>query len=369
MRRLPIVAAVAIAMAFPRIGTTQQEKPQEQSSGVDGCIASHVVGGAIIGGVLGLLLGGNRRDNRAVQGAIAGGIVGFLTAWSKCSSQFTKVTSQTTTGYEEAAKLSGYSPDMGTMVRIEEFYLEPSALRPGNTVRLSGSYYVMAPNNSDVQVVETRVIRCQDPGSKQIVEIDRDTSSKTASPGYRTVIGELPIPSQAPANPGTLCQFELEVAVSDKKSQTKKQFIVTGNEQILARGAARDQQEREKRDSAVQQRAIVVAKADTQPQSTLVAESDAAGAKAVPAESSPTAAVASPSSRAEAPIRELLITAERTNVRSNPDAKAKVIGSVAKGERYPLFETVEISGRTWHQIRLDDGNKAWISSLAVKMAE
>lgn len=348
---------------------TQQGPSQAQAESVDSCMANHVIGGAVIGGLVGLIFGGNRRDNRAVQGAIAGGIAGFLLAWSKCASQFTKVTSQTTTGYDDTAKIIGYSSAMGTVVKIEEFYVDPSALRPGSTVRLGGAYHVMAPANSDVQVVETRILKCQDSGSKQVTEVDRDTSTKTVAPGTRTISGELQIPSQAPSNPATVCQFDFEVALSDKKSQARKAFVITGNNEFLARREVQDGQDRQEREAAGTQRASMLASAAPQTvQSAPPPETP--GVKTV--EPTPTAAVqitATSAKPAEAPLRELLITVERSNVRKNPDAKAQVIGSVGKGERYPLFETVEISGRTWFQIRLDDGNKAWISSLAGKPAE
>ncbi len=373
MTRLHIAALISVALVLPRAGFSQQEDRQQsapQPDTVDSCIANHTIGGAVIGGILGALLGGrDRRGGGAVGGALAGGIAGYLVAWSKCSAQHTKVSSQPVAGYNETAKLTKYTTDMGTVVKIEEFFLDPSALRPGNTVRLSGSYYIMAPSESEVNVVETRVLRCQDPSNKQVTEIERDSTPKTVAPGYRSVSGEFPIPSQAPSNPGMLCAVEFEIAAGDKKNSARYQFAITGNDAYLASAAERDQRAREQREAAKSQRASLLAMAEPASAAGAKTVQEVAGAKPATGTPSGGASSAGGGKTAEAPIRQLMVTAERTNVRKNPDTKAQVVGSVARGERYPLFETIEISGRTWYQLRLDDGNKAWISGSAAKPAE
>lgn len=75
-------------------------------------------------------------------------------------------------GYQETAKIEGYNPNEGNVVKIKSFSSSPKEVRAGGKVQLNGSYYVMAPEDiKDAKVKETRIYYYYDTTKKEWVEL------------------------------------------------------------------------------------------------------------------------------------------------------------------------------------------------------
>jgi hypothetical protein len=102
-------------------------------------------GGAILGGLIsrnttGIVLGG------LLGGLVGGGIGYYLERQDKSRAQ--------------AARETGYTPDQGTVIRVDRVQAEPAAVEPGGTVNLAATYTLLTPDaTKSQQVRETREVR------------------------------------------------------------------------------------------------------------------------------------------------------------------------------------------------------------------
>nr|MBP7324037.1 hypothetical protein [Deltaproteobacteria bacterium] len=63
---------------------------------------------------------------------------------------------------DETAQIYGYEPTTGVMVRIEQAFTQPTAVKPGNEVRLGVTYALLAPDpKAQISVTEVREILYQ----------------------------------------------------------------------------------------------------------------------------------------------------------------------------------------------------------------
>ena len=67
--------------------------------------------------------------------------------------------------------------------------------------------------------------------------------------------------------------------------------------------------------------------------------------------------------------KQIIITVKKANLRENPEVKSKMVASASKDEKYPLLNTVTISGQQWYQIRLADGRTAWVLASLSRIME
>ena len=113
--------------------------------------ATGVAGGAALGAILGGALGGWRG---AAIGAGAGALVGGVVGWQIGAYQARK-----TREAPEAAKAYSYTPQQGTLAKIEITDAAPKQLKPGDQVVLQTEYTVLAPpQQGQVTVKEVRTI-------------------------------------------------------------------------------------------------------------------------------------------------------------------------------------------------------------------
>ena len=64
-----------------------------------------------------------------------------------------------------------------------------------------------------------------------------------------------------------------------------------------------------------------------------------------------------------------MITASKANLRISPTAKAKIIGLASKEEKYPWIDTKTIDHKKWYQVRMENGDLAWVMGTAGKIVE
>lgn len=198
------LAACALVVAFlfsscagvlpdPNSITTEEERVSARNK----CVAMYTTGGVVGGALIGLLIGGDLKGTAI--GAAAGGAAGFAYAWGKCLSLYSTLKSQPVAAYGETARQVKYQPSQGQVVKIRDFSLAPALVSPGSSVKLGGSYYVLAPEKAkEMKVVETRVVKYYDPEKKQWVDLGEVQQEITAAPGSRKADGNFDIPKDVP---------------------------------------------------------------------------------------------------------------------------------------------------------------------------
>ncbi|MHB8111007.1 MAG: hypothetical protein ACYDHW_13360 [Syntrophorhabdaceae bacterium] len=161
------------------------------------CIAMYTAGGALGGAIIGGLIGGDWKG--AGIGAAIGGGIGFAYAWGKCLSLYSTLKSSPAAGYQETAQKIGYNQSQGELVKIQSFTVSPSSIGQGGSVKLRGSYYVMAPPDlKEIKVTETRIVKYFDPSKNEWTELGQVDQQVTAAPGTRVADGNFDIPKDVP---------------------------------------------------------------------------------------------------------------------------------------------------------------------------
>jgi hypothetical protein len=211
-------ASCATMMPDPNTITTEEERISARNK----CIAMYTVGGALGGALIGGLIGGNWKG--AGIGAAAGGAVGFAYAWGKCLSLYSTLKSQQVGTYQEAAQQTRYNPSQGTVTKIQNFSVSPDSVLPGGSVKLNGSYYVMAPEGTqELKVTETRIVKFFDPSKNQWVDLGQVDQEITAKPGIRKAGGNFDIPKDVPEGK---YKIAFKVASSGKEDMVEKELTV-----------------------------------------------------------------------------------------------------------------------------------------------
>jgi hypothetical protein len=77
--------------------------------------------------------------------------------------------------------------------------VSPTSIAQGSSVKLNGSYYVMAPpDRKEIKVTETRIVKYFDPSKNEFVDLGQVDQEITAAPGTRTADGSFDIPKDVP---------------------------------------------------------------------------------------------------------------------------------------------------------------------------
>ena len=391
MRRpTPMLRAVAILLLlaiFPQGCATMPE-----SSGEAALLCG--AGGALAGGAIGAAAAGGRNTlTGALIGAAIGGLVGAATCFA-----IAEYKSKQTKGYQETQQAVQYQPDMGDVVQITNFSLDPSAAAPGSQVAFNSTYYVMSPNSdAEVTVTETRTLKKFDQASGQYKEMGRPTSSVTMKPGTRSADGKFDVRSGV--EPGKyLLAFKVDSA--GRTDEKELPFEVTTNQAQL-QGAKVAQVTSEpigaKRAAvsapppAAPVRPAPPVAAPAFPPSPAPAAAPAAPLSALgEGQAAPPAMMAPPPPMAPTPPPAMAPpppgpppamaslppgqgkqrhfvankVANTGTVREGPGAAFRVVAEIEKDGRFVIVQTVMPQGsRTpWHKIRLDDGREGWVNS-------
>ena len=197
---LALFSAFCLALSLVTCATGPQTKEETPAA----CIAKHTAIGAGIGALAGaitgaILKGGKGAAAGAAGGAVVGGALGFAYAWGKCFDKFSTVKSEKIKDYDETVRSVNYRNEEGTKVKITNYSLNPTTVRPGETVIFDAQYYALDPiKERDLQVTEMRILKVYDEQKKQFVEVGRVPNDITVAPGFRKADGTFPIPSQTP---------------------------------------------------------------------------------------------------------------------------------------------------------------------------
>ena len=367
------VAILLIIVVFPQGYATAQ------SSGEMAMLCG--AGGAVAGGAIGAAVSGKNSLFGALAGAAIGGIVGAATCFA-----IAEYKSQQTLGYQETQQAVQYRPEQGNLAQITKFTLDPSAAAPGSQIVFNATYYVMAPSDAEVTVMETRTLKKFDAASNQYKEMGRPASSVTMKPGTRNADGKFDV--QSGVNPGKyLLAFKIES--SGKADEKELPFEVTTNKTQLSE--AKMVQVTAEPDGGKRVGGPVAAPAQPTPPPPTVTAPRPAAAPTASAASSPLASlgegqpgvqpgapaaarpVAPPPNPApamvpanRAPQRYFVASnvATRGTVREGPGSGFRVIAEIEKNDRFIIIQTQTPQGSqsSWHKIRLDDGREGWVNS-------
>lgn len=227
-RRLGTALLVAV-LAAPGCTTAPGKDGKALFKSPDECIAANTVGGAVLGGIAGKLFGGDSKSTAA--GAVAGAAIAFAAAWGSCFKQFSTAQSQQVKGYKETSQQIKYSPRQGTVVRIDDYALDPVEAAPGDTVKFKAKYTVMTPTAKDIPVTETRILKFYDKSQNKYVEYAVPENTVIA-PGSRSADGSVAIPGNAEAG-----QFKLafKVDAGGKSDVREIPFTIASAKHALAR--------------------------------------------------------------------------------------------------------------------------------------
>ncbi len=202
-RRLTSPVALALAAALtlnacatlPEPGTALTAEQREKAK--RDCMIQYAVIGGIGGAILGNLMGGDRKGT--LIGAVAGAALSTALAWGKCLAHYSDLNSFPVADAQQTAVQVGWTPARGTEVKIREYGLSPSTLKPGSAVKMSGQYYVMAPGGAqDVKVTETRTVSYFDPSENKWKDLGAVDQNLTAALGTRRAEGNFDLPNDVP---------------------------------------------------------------------------------------------------------------------------------------------------------------------------
>jgi hypothetical protein len=213
-----LFSSCASMMPDPGSITTEEDRIAARNK----CILMYTAGGALSGAVVGALTGGGWKS--AGVGAAVGGGIGFAYAWGKCLSLYSTLKSQQVAGYAETAKQTNYNASQGNVTKIQDFSVTPNAVQPGSSVKLDGSYYVMAPEGAkEMKVSESRTVKYFDTTKNQFVDLGQVEQEITAAPGIRKADGAFDIPNDVPEG---RYKIAFKVASGGKEDVMEKELTV-----------------------------------------------------------------------------------------------------------------------------------------------
>jgi hypothetical protein len=134
--------------------------------------------GALAGGAIGAGVGAAVSKHNPWLGALIGGALGAV-----AGAAIGNYIDEQKKSRQESTRAINYRPSQGNIVRIEETSNTPVRVRPGETVGLKTSYYVLSPSpQAQVKIVESRVINYNgepivDPLVREVVKDQGEHSS------------------------------------------------------------------------------------------------------------------------------------------------------------------------------------------------
>jgi hypothetical protein len=204
-----LLVIVLVAYGCAGLGQSMAENPGWSTTICAG-------GGALVGAAAGGVIDKDNPLRGALIGALSGAALGGATCFA-----IAKFSSTQVKDYQQTRDETRYQPSQGTVVRVNSFTVEPTAVSPGQKLTFSGEYYVMTPEReADLPVIERMIVSSYDERAKQWKELGRTQNQVTIKPGTRRIT---PSEINAPAKPpGQQFQFALQVEhdkVVDSKSQ------------------------------------------------------------------------------------------------------------------------------------------------------
>jgi hypothetical protein len=294
------------------------------------CMAMYTVGGAAAGAAVGAAVGAiadgeDGAKKGAVIGAAGGAIAGFAYAWGRCFEHFSSVKSEPVLD----CKAVQYNSANGTELKINNYTANPSIIAPGDMMTLNLDYFVFTPGQKEVLVTETRILKFREsPQTGEYKETGRVSETITAGNGCRHAHGQFVIPSDTPEGN---YMIEVSIASEGKPDSVSIPIMLTNKPELLAQSRP-----------ISKGKAIKGATANTY-------ASD--GIKTI----------------SEGKIVTVVI--EKATLRRGPDKGSTKIASVKRGDQFEFIKEETIAGKKWYEVRLENGDTAWIIANTSKLTE
>lgn len=172
------------------------------------------IGGAILGGVLARLRGGNVAQG-AIAGAVVGGVAGYLVGRHRDRVFYSR---------DQAVQMAGYQPSDGYVMRIQDVRFDPETIKPGQSATLHIRYLVIGPDpHETIKINCYRGIKYQ--GSYMTGE--QATLEVPKGGGVVESTAEFTLPAEAPAGTYTAEAMMEEAQGRVTGSQTSPLYIAS----------------------------------------------------------------------------------------------------------------------------------------------
>lgn len=190
----------------------------------DKCIAKYVTMGTVGGAIIGLITNNDKKVTNAIKGAAVGAALSYLYAWGKCSEYFLNFESHQVANYQETVKKEKYNPKGGDIVKVREFSAVSPYVKPGDSLKLKGYYYVMSHNKyPDVEVVEKKFLYWYNPDKGDWELLIKREDKIRAELGSRKIDCNLEIPKEVAT---AKFKFNVEVESLGKADTASAEFYV-----------------------------------------------------------------------------------------------------------------------------------------------
>lgn len=194
-------AGVLVVVLFLTLGLSGCETVSEHRTTAIGAGAG-AAGGAAIGGLA----------TRSATGAVVGGLLGGLAGGAIGYYLERKDRDRT-----QAVAESAYTPEQGTVLRIERVEASPPSVRAGETVNLMTTYTVLTPTDQRTTVRETREVR-----QNGVLVANPSTELQRVN---GTFTSGLPLTLPRTARAGTY-EVTTSIAAGDRLSRSTTTFTV-----------------------------------------------------------------------------------------------------------------------------------------------
>lgn len=178
----------------------------------------------VVGGLLGAAVGAAVDKKNRGRGAAIGAAIGVAAGMGACFA-IASYQNREVADYQRTSQEVNYQPSSGNKLEISEFFLSPSAVRPGDKVAFNAQYYVMTPNpNEDITVTETRTIKAYDSSSGEYNELGSSSNQITMKPGTRQGDGVVNINGLTPEG-NYIMAFSVEY--NGNKAETESPLVIS----------------------------------------------------------------------------------------------------------------------------------------------
>lgn len=331
------VVVLVVSHALVLAGCAAPQGGAPGSSSTENSQASCIVGHVAVGALLGAAVGAATTRKGAGAGAVMGGLAGLGVAWMQCINQYARAT--TTKVAEMRPGLDpSYSPQQGTSIVVRSAYLDPGVVTPGSKSSVRIAYLVMDPGR-DVTVNQSiSFVLVMPDGSRH--PSATSTDRVVVEPGLNLV--QLPI--EVPPQIGDArLQATVRLEANGRTAEFQQELLVTSDARLADAGRAEASRQRAEFDR-------VLAAARTSPTvTTQVVSASTAGQKGE-----------------LAGARSFVIAIARANIREQASARAKLLGSVARGERLRIDDEVNGPEGQWFKVDAK-GIKGWIGASAGRL--
>lgn len=416
-----MIGVLIITMIFSSCVSLNPPGGSGNSQAMSGttCMAMYTLGAAAGGAIVGGVVEGKKG---AIVGGLAGAALGAAIAWKKCFSQYSRIETETVMGSSETAKAMNYDPSQGTILKFLHAKANPYYVAPGGKLDFDVKYVTLSPpENTEIKVTETRCLRilnsetneydsCEPEKDIVTVENCEIRNSKTNNPDQGIEVPKEMGEAVKEKKEGIKCKMEYSIQTENITDTCFIEFVVTNNPELLAKNekyewgntiadassksvsTSMEKSINEKRTITITDKTATLRKHPSKNAEKLgsvrkgntlpfVKEDTIDGKKwyEVKMEGGETAwIIANTSKLSNEPTSNtqimdgkkkiVTIISDTAILRKHPDKQSEALGTVKKSKAF-IFVQEAIVGTKWYQVKLENGEMAWVFANNAKLSE